>query len=280
MDQFQRIDSTGQTFFFDAYDFTTTTPNTSIAVDLRSTQFDAGVLLYRVDVDRLTPIGADDQSGSYGSSAANNDALLLTVLPDVARYVIFASSSDFEPNGVGQYTLKLSTNVITPIAYGQTTSGAAIAGTDIKTSGGTFIDAYWFNGTQGDRHQIIMRSTAFDSFLILQGNDGDPPLTADDNSFGPAPNKDSQIDPTHGDILPDFPPIPSLPKTGIYIIIATPLDPSVTAGAYTVTLNRLSSFGFESEKAVNFSTPGRLIGGRSRAAEMGGTTYERFGRRR
>lgn len=278
-DQVQRIDATGDTFFFDAYDFTTTAPNISIAVDLRSTQFDAGVLLYRVDVDRLTPIAADDQSGSYGSSAVNNDALLLAVLPNAARYVIFASTSDFQPNGVGQYTLKLLTNVITPIAYGQTTSGAAIASTDIQTSGGTFLDAYSFNGTQGDRQDIVMRSTAFDSFLILQGNEGDPPIAADDNSFGPAPNRDSRISPTTGDI-PDFPPIPSLPRTGVYIIIATPLDPSVTAGAYTLSLNRLSSFGIASESEVNFSTPGRLLGAKNRAAELGGTTFERFSRRR
>jgi uncharacterized protein (TIGR03437 family) len=281
MDQVQRNDSTGDTFFFDAYDFTTTAPNTSIAVDLRSTQFDAGVLLYRVDVDRLTFLGADDQSGSYGAPTGviNNDSLLLTVLPDVARYVIFATSSDFQPNGVGQYALRLSTNVITPIAYSQTTSGAAISNTDIQTSGGTFLDAYWFNGAQGDRQDIVMRSTAFDSFLILQGNEGDPPFTADDNSFGPSPNRDARISPTTGDIR-DFPPIPSLPRTGIYIIIATPLDASVTAGAYTLSLNRLSGFGVESESAVNFSAPGRLIGSQSRVAESGGTTFERFGRRR
>src|SRR5262249_6540232 len=132
---------------------------------------------------------------------------------------------------------------------------------------------------QGDKQQIIMRSTAFDSFLILQGNDGDPPLTADDNSFGPMPNKDALIDPTHGDI-PNFPPIPSLPRTGIYIIIATPFDTGVSAGAYSVSLAKLTSFGIESERGVNFSTPGRNIGAQSRAAELGGTTFERFGRRR
>jgi len=279
-DQVQRNDATGDTFFFDAYDFTTTAANTTIAVDLRSTQFDAGLLLYRVDADRLTPIGADDQSGSYGSSVENNDSLLLKVLPEVARYVIFASSSDFNPNGVGQYSLKLSTNVITPLSYGQTTSGAAISNTDIQTSGGTFLDAYWFNGAQGDRQDIVMRSSAFDSFLILQGNFGDPPFTADDNSGGPPPNgRDSRISPTSGDI-PDFPPISSLPNTGVYIIIATPLDASVTTGSYTLSLNRLGAFGAAGEREVNISAPGRLIGGTVRAAESGGTTFERFSRRR
>jgi len=276
MDQVQRIDTTGATYFFDAYDFTTTTANTGIAVDLRSTQFDAAVLLYRVDGDKLTFLAADDQSGMYGGPTTNNDAFLLSVLPDPARYVIFATSSDLQPDGVGQYTLKLLTNVITPIAYGQTTSGAAITSAALRTSGGTLLDAYWFVGTQGDKQQIIMRSTAFDSFLILQGNEGDPPYTADDNSGG---GKDAQIDPTHGDIKA-FPPIPSLPKTGIYIIIATPLDAASTGGAYTLSLNKLSSFGIESESEVNFSTPGREIGSKSRGAELGGTAFERFGRRR
>ena len=124
-----------------------------------------------------------------------------------------------------------------------------------------------------------MRSTAFDSFLILQGNDGDPPLTADDNSAMGTQGKDSRISPSTGDI-PDFPAIPSLPRTGIYIIIATPLDKTVTSGAYTLSLNRQSPFGFESERGLNLLTPGRLLGGKSRAAEFGGTTFERSSRRR
>jgi hypothetical protein len=180
-----------------------------------------------------------------------------------------------QPNGVGQYALKLLTNVITPISYGQTLNGA-IANTDLQTSGGTFLDAYSFNGAAGDRQQIIMRSTAIDSFLILQPNEEGSPIAADDNSGG---GKDSQIDPTHGDI-PGFPPLPSLPQTGVYIILATPLDATVTSGAYTITLNRLSGFNLESESGVNLTAPGRRMGvSGARAAESGGTTFERLGRR-
>lgn len=272
-----------KTFFFDAYSFTTTSTNTTIAVDLRSSQFDAAVLLYRVDSGTLTAIAADDQSGSYANGTTEGgNALLLTVLPTPANYVIFASSSDEQPNGVGQYTLKLLNNVITPISYGQTTSGAAITNTDLQTSAGTYIDAYWFNGVQGDKQQIRMSSTVFDSFLILQKNLGDPPLTADDNSGGGPQGRDSLIDPTHGDVLPDFPPIPSLPETGIYIIIATPFEPNRT-GAYTVSLNKLAGFGLEAEAEVksDYTAPGRQIrDNRGRAAEFGGTTFERFSRRR
>jgi len=278
-DQVQQGDP-GKTYFFDAYRFTATSANTPIAVDLRSTQFDAGVLFYRVDNNTLTQIAADDQSGGYGNGTiANNNALLLTVLPTPGDYVIFASSSDVEPNGVGQYTLTLLNNIITQISYGQTTNGAAITNTDFQTSAGTYLDVYWFNGAQGDRQQIRMSSTALDSFLILQGNDGDPPLAADDNSSNDPQNRDALIDPTSGDVQ-GFPPLASLPRTGPYIIIATPFETNKT-GAYTLSLNKLAGFGFEAEAEVNQTTSGRQIrDNRGRAAEFGGTTFERFGRRR
>ena len=274
MDQVQFVPSTGDTFFFDAYDFTTTAPNTSVAVDLRSAQFDATVLIYRVENDNtLTFLAADDESGQYPREDIH-DALLLTVLPTVSRYVIFASSSDVEPNGVGQYALKLLTNVITPISYGQTVNGA-IASTDLQTSGGTFLDVYSFNGAAGDRQQILMRSTALNSFLILQPNEEGFPIAADDNSGG---GNDALIDPTHG--LMGFPLLPFLPQTGVYIILATPLDATVTSGAYTLTLNKMNTFNLESESGVNLTAPGRRMGvSGARAADSGGTTFERLGRR-
>ncbi|MGE0126642.1 MAG: hypothetical protein AB7U82_00955 [Blastocatellales bacterium] len=276
-DQVQKDNSTGNTYFFDAYRFTTTSANTTIAVDLRSSQFDAGVLLYRVDNNTLTYLAADDQSGGYGNGdIENNNSLLLTVLPDPATYVIFASSSDQEANGVGQYTLKLLNNVITPISYGQTTNGAAIAASDLQTSAGTYLDVYWFSGAQGDKQQIRLGSSAFDSFLVLQGNDGDPPLTYDDNSGGGTQGKDSLIDPTHGQPQP----LTSLPRNGNYIVIVTPFEPNKT-GAYSLSVNKLASFGFDNVEEFDFTAPGREIHDRrAPMAGFGERTFERFGRRR
>ncbi|MDQ3009413.1 MAG: hypothetical protein M3X11_01715, partial [Acidobacteriota bacterium] len=134
--------TSGNTFFFDAYSFQTTVANTSIAVDLRSTEFDAAVLLYRIDTlpsgqKNLSLIAADDQSGNYGSSAAanNNNALLMTVIQNPGSYVIFATSSDLNPNGLGSYSLKLLSNVATQINYGQTLNGS-ITTSDLQTSAG------------------------------------------------------------------------------------------------------------------------------------------------
>ncbi len=268
------------TFFFDAYSFSTTAANTPVTIDLRSTQFDAAVLLYRVDNNTLTFIAADDQSGGYGNGViANTDALLLTVIVTPGNYVVFASSSDEEPNGVGAYSLSLRNDVITQISYGQTTTGASITNTDFQTSAGTYLDIYWFSGVQGDRQQIRMNSTVFDSFLILQGNEGDPPLTADDNSGGGPQNRDSLIDPTNGDV-DGFPPIANLPRTGPYIIIATPFETNRT-GAYTLSLNKLANFGAETESQLKTTPPGRQIrDSRGRVASFGRTSFERFGIRR
>jgi uncharacterized protein (TIGR03437 family) len=275
------------TFFFDAYSFETTAANTSVAVDMRATPaqaFDPAVLLYRIDsvggVDTLNFLGADDQSGGYGNgSIDNNNALLFTVLANPGRYVVFASSSDLNPNGVGQYTINLAQNVITPIAYGQAVAGPAITASDLQTSAGTYLDLYSFTGTQGDRIQIQMGSTVLDSFLILQGNAGDPPLVADDNGGG---GTNALIDPTHGVVPGSDPPVflPSLPATGTYIIIATPFAPNQT-GAYTFSLTRQGGFD-----TANLTLPGVLTPGRSltdfRLKQTGErrSSFQRFGTRR
>lgn len=264
-DQVQRDDATGDTFFFDAYRFTTTTANTTVAIDLRSTQFDATALLYRIDNNELTQIGADDQSGGYGNGRVeNNNSLLLMVLQTPADYVIFASTANVEPNGVGSYTLRLLNNVATQLSYGQNASSPAITTSDLQTSAGTYLDVYWFTGANSDNVRVNMASTAFDSFLILQRNEGDPPDAFDDNSGG---GTNAQV--TY-----------RLTSAGIYIIIATPFEPNRT-GAYTLSLNRLTSFDVESEGLFNFKAPGREIRDeRVNAPGNGESSFERSSRRR
>jgi len=263
--------SAGSTFFFDAYSFTTTTPNTTIAVDLRSNNFDAAVLLYNNASGTLSLIAADDQSGNYGSSASsnNNNALLMTVIPTPGSYAIFATSSDFEPNGMGAYTLRLLNNVATQIAYGQTINGS-ITNSDLQTSAGTYLDLYWFNGVQSDNARINMNSTAFDSFLMLHSNVGDPRLTQDDNAGG---GLNAQI--TY-----------RLTSTGIYIAIATPLDPNIT-GNYSIQLTKLASLADDPVAALKsgfgslFKAPGReIFDHRPGLTDPDKSSLERYGTRR
>ncbi|MDX2029159.1 MAG: hypothetical protein SF339_00695 [Blastocatellia bacterium] len=266
----------GKTYFFDAFRFTTTAANTSVAIDLRSTAFDAGVLLYRVDrvnnIDQLTLIGADDQSGGYGNGRIdNNNALLIMVLPTAGDYVAFASTSDNQPNGVGAYSIRVLNNVATQIAYGQAVANPAIATTDLQTSAGTYLDLYWFNGVNQDNIQASMGSTVtgFDSFVILQGNDGDPPIASDDNTGGGSSGRDARL-------------TSRLTRSGIFFIIATPFEPNRT-GAYTFSLNKLTLLAGEGDEQMGSveRAPGReIVDERPGAASLRGSTFERFGRRR
>jgi len=267
-DQVQIDNATGKTFFFDAYRFTTTAANTTVAIDLRSTQFDAPALLYRIDNNTLTFLGADDQSGGYGNGRVeNNNSLLLMVLPTPGTYVIFASTSDQQPNGVGAYSLKLLNNIATQLSYSATATNQSIANTDLQTSAGTYLDVFWFNGVNSDNVRANMVSTVFDSFLILQRNDGDPPIASDDNTGGGANGLDAQL--TH-----------RLTSSGIHILIATPFEPNKT-GNYTLTLNKLAGFAADGVVEFNYRAPGRdILDERPRVEGFGGTSFERFGRRR
>ena len=263
--------SAGNTFFFDAYSFTTTAPNTTIAVDLRSTDFDAAVLLYNNANSTLSLIAADDQSGNYGSSqsANNNNALLMTVIPTPGNYAIFATSSDLNPNGLGNYSIRLLNNIATQINYGQTLNGS-ITTSDLQTSAGTYLDVFWFNGVQNDNVRVNMNAPVLDSFLLFHSNTGDPRLAQDDNTGG---GKNAQI--TY-----------RLTGTGIYLAIATPLDANVT-GDYTIQVQKLASLAddpmaaFKSGFESLFKAPGREIRDhREGLIDPDKPSLERFGIRR
>lgn len=249
-DQIQK-GTAGRTYFFDAYSFDTTAANTTIAVDGRANPFgafDAAVLLYRVDrvnnQDTLTLIAADDQSGGYGNGKIdNNNALLFCVLPAAGKYVAFVSSTDGEPNALGKYSIKLLNNVATQLTYGQAVPSPSITTSDLQTSAGTYLDLYWFNGASTDNVRSTMASTAFDSYLILQGNDGDPPFANNDNRDNTT--RDSQLD-------------SRLPSSGIFFVIATPYEPAKT-GAYTFTLTRVSGLEAEDPLFGLIKGPGREI---------------------
>ncbi len=232
-------DGSGRTYFFDAYSFTANA-QTGLALDVRSKAFDAAALLYRKGANgALTLIAADDDLGGLGDgNIDNSDALLLTVVA-AGDYVLFVTSADDSPNAVGGYSVKLLGNAVQPLSYGANLTNANIGGTDLRTSGGTLLDAYWFAGVQSELAQIKMSSTSFDSFLLLNTNDGET-IATDDNGGG---GLDAQISKT-------------LPASGIYVVIATPFALNAT-GNYSLTLDRGAALTLaenSSERAVEFSS--------------------------
>lgn len=261
-DQIQQLnDGTKRTYFFDAYRFTTTQANTSVAIDLRArgtSTLDPAVLLYRVNSGSLVFFGEDDQSGGYGNGqVVNNNALYLTVLSTPGDYVIFATSANEQPNGLGNYTLRLRENVITQTTYGATVN-ASVATTDVQTSAGTYLKPYWFTAAANDNIDVRLNSTAFDAFLILQANEGGQPITSDDNSGG---GNNSRIQRRLG-------------TAGIYILVVTPYEPNRT-GAFTLLPNRVASLTDEIETQV--AEPQRTL--RNGRGELRGSMTGRSGDR-
>lgn len=265
------------TYFLDAYRFSGTA-NQTIAIDLRSAQFDATVTLYRVDNGLLSYVGSDDISGGYSNAQfVNDNALLVTVLPETADYIIYATTSNVDPNGIGSYTLKMTANVMTPLTYGTSLASAGITTSDLQTSAGDYWDVYWFQGTKGDKVQIDMSSSApgLDPYLVLQKANGDL-VARDDNSLDGV--KNARISPT------SLRPLAELPETGKYIIIATPFAPNIT-GSYSLSLTKLSAAPAEGTQAAGSEAtpPVRIVPDRDGLEDYYrkyGLNSARFSRRR
>jgi uncharacterized protein (TIGR03437 family) len=261
-DQVQRA-TDGRTYFFDAYRFTASA-NTTVAFDLRSSLFDATVLLYQRNTDgSLTLIAADDDLGGLGDGdQVNGNALLLTVLPASSDYVVFVTSSAEAPDATGGYLLRLIGNAVQPISFGANLT-AAISGSDLSTSAGDYLDAYWFTGAKDDNVQIRMSSASFDSFLLLNQNNGQI-VTFDDNSGGGTAGQDSLITTT-------------LPATGIYVIVATPFAP-LRFGGYTLSLTRGAAAAANEVELTREPLPGRDWAPRTSAERE--AQFENFATRR
>jgi uncharacterized protein (TIGR03437 family) len=277
-------------YFFDAFAFQTTGNNVSVAIDLRSPApggsptapvFDPTLFLFKVVGNDLQLLAIDDQSGGIGtpnffSSGTqctldpydNNNSLILTVIPDPGLYVVVVTSSDFNPLGVGSYTLLVKPNVHTPLTYGQTVQGN-LETTDIRTSAGTYLDVYAFNGVQGDRITATMTST-IGSFLLLQSNDGETLEFSDSNCALPGNTATLTF---------------QLPESGTYLLYA--YSPTLnTTGAYSLSLQRQQGLAPEQAGNTNGEVRGRrtLYDPREQNntlnLDLRGTRFERAARRR
>lgn len=99
--------------------------------------------------------------------------------------------------------------------------GATVQGTlsasDLKLTDNTFLDVYYFNGFQGDKVSITLRSRAFDAYLHFGELGGSAAIATDDDGGS---GTDARVSVT-------------LPRTGTYVIIANALSAGGT-GAYTL----------------------------------------------
>ena len=254
-----------KTYFIDVYRFRTTAANTTVAIDLRGNLADPDPLDTQIIVRKVESNGtqnffaADDQGGGFGNCPnppgnckpieANNNSLLMTLIPEVGEYWIFVTSADVAPSDLGTYTLKFSTSVLTPLTYGQTVNGSFSGTTKVQTAAGVYVDGYFFNGREGETVRITMRARApVDAFLILRERNGDE-IRLDDSGGG---GTDAQLSLT-------LPTNNALPITRPFIIVATPLANFVT-GAYTLQLEKTAGLQATESEAIapEFRTPSRV----------------------
>ena len=142
----------------------------------------------------------------------------------------------------------------TQITAGRTVTGRLTA-TDPTLADGSHYQLYEYRGQAGERLQITMRSSAFDTYMAggtLQGNE----LSADDTDDDGGGGTDSQLTVTLG-------------PTGRYVIRANSLSAGQT-GEYTLTVELLGGGG-----GAPVSTPAGNAAG-AQAIAAGQTVSSRF----
>jgi len=185
----------------DAYSFTATAGQ-RVEIMLDSDAFDAYLELFGPDGASL---GEDDDNGDEGTNSR-----LVRTLAAGGSYTVQARA--LGDDATGAYTLKITEAApvpeATPIAFGQTLQGEVTAD-GVRDDEGRGYVAYRFQGTEGARAQITVRSGDFDSFVQL-GRPGEAfeALSSDDDGLGEG--TDSRL---------TF----KLPSTGEYEVRASPL---------------------------------------------------------
>lgn len=202
-----------------------------ITVTLRSSAFDAWLV---VD-DPNGPMREHDDD-----SAGGLNSQLTVTLPHNGQYLIVANSVD--EGATGQYSLSVESgggrvaeqdddatgggggdlddidlSRAPRIATGQTLSGV-LTRNDFLRSDNTYADPYVYYGRAGEQITVTMRSSAFDSWLVVQEPGGSLNEHDDDSGGG----NDSQLTLT-------------LPRTGRYLIAANSVGQRAT-GAYTISV--------------------------------------------
>lgn len=197
----------------------------NVTFTLRSTAFDAFLAVGRISGGQFTEMESDDDSGG------GTDARLTVTLPADGDYAVRANT--LSAGETGAYTLTAaagaapaSTPKATPAAatgtirMGQTVSGT-LSTTDPTLDDDTHFDLWRFTGRAGQRVQVVMKSTAFDSYMAvgrMQGGEMEV-LGSDDDGAG---GNDARVRVV-------------LPANGEYLIRANSLTGGET-GAYTLTL--------------------------------------------
>ncbi len=207
--------------FYDVYTFTGV-PNTTITIQLESSDFDSYLTLGSFSDQELTQLESDDDSGG------GTNSLITYLIPDSGFYVIRVNtlsqgeSGTYKLSVMPTNTSSASTSMIGKISIGQTVSGSLNTFSP-KMDDDSYYHSYAIVGIPNTTITITYRSEAFDAYLLfgtLSNNTFTSIVTDDDGAGG----SDSQITYRFTD-------------SGTYIIRANTLSAGST-GDYTLTVTK------------------------------------------
>lgn len=209
-----RLDTTDPTLsdgsYVDRYTFQGSIGSSAV-IDLRSADFDTYLIV-------TAPSGAeftnDDYEGSYDRS------LVSLEITESGEYTVEATS--YEGGETGSYTLDMSTGLQSgPVDM---RNSGRLASGDATFSEDEYYDTYTFEGQPGQAVTIDLRSDEFDTYLVLEGPDGQRESNDDAESTA-----HSQI-------------VTQLSQLGTYTVYVTSYAGRET-GAYVVTINQDAAAG-------------------------------------
>ncbi len=157
-----RLDTTdpqlSDSSYVDRYTFQGNAGSTTI-IDLRSADFDTYLRVTAPSGEQFTN---DDYEGSVERS------MLSLNLTENGEYTVEATS--YVAEVTGSYTLDMTSDLQSaPVDLENTGS---LTSSDVTFSDGEYYDSYTFEGQPGQSVQIDLNSDDFDTYLVLEGPDG------------------------------------------------------------------------------------------------------------
>lgn len=197
-----------------------------VTIDMSSGDFDSYVAVGRRAGGRFDELDEDDDGGE------GLDSRLRFTPTEDGEYVVRASAAPSARDGSGSYRIivagggsgapRRATAAGIRIDAGTVVSGA-LATSDARLNDNSYYDEYVYTARRGERITVVMRSTAFDTYLNvgrMQNGEFVSIQTNDDDANAPEPTQVSRVE-----IV--------APADGPIVIRANSLRASTT-GAYTV----------------------------------------------
>jgi hypothetical protein len=217
--------------FSDAYTFIGNVGQRAV-VDLRSSDFDPYVFV-------RAPSGEQFDNDDFEDDASRS--LLSLDLAERGEYSVTVTS--YEKGESGGYSLSIDVGGNTGLSTRVDRSGRLESG-DETLSSGEFVDDYEFEGAPGQHVAVDLRSSAFDTYLILKDPAGEQTENddADDGGVG------------HSSIDAD------LSEAGTYRVLVTSYE-SGESGPYSLTIDPSAERGAPATRDVTTLTVGAPLRG-------------------